>query len=433
MMDWYQIISFFFTNGLRIFFGLYLIMEVMKLSGDRKKAGFLSGFAAVFVTVLTALNVPLMYAAGAEIIMIVLLIRCLFQSKLRMPLFLAFFYEIAVLLWEFMAAAFLGILFHSERFLDRNLSEFMAAVWIVRLLMISMVFLHRRTAGRADSKADGRSRLLSGAAIAGLFGTVSLSGQDIIVISEEQTTMWLFFSILILVAIMVFYLERQYEIEKKITLLEQEKNELLMRDYRLLQDTYAANAKLFHDFHNHIEALHRYLTKDKAAEAVRYLEGLRLPVEAVTQPVRIGDEAVDYLINSKLSLAASHDIQVNCNIEYPRHTNIRSVDLVAILGNLLDNALEAAEDAGDNLRFIHLTIRRIHEMLVIKLENGCKAAPVMAAGELRTTKEDKNLHGWGLQSVRTAAWRYDGVVETTYENNRFCTVVTLSFEPVKTE
>ncbi len=124
---------------------------------------------------------------------------------------------------------------------------------------------------------------------------------------------------------------------------------------------------------------------------------------------------------------------MKCNIEYPQHTNIRSVDLVAILGNLLDNALEAAEGTEEDLRFINLTIRRINEMLIIKLENGCKAAPVTAEGELKTTKQDTDLHGWGLKSVRTTAEHYDGTVETEYGGGRFCTVVTLSYKPVRAE
>ena len=144
-------------------------------------------------------------------------------------------------------------------------------------------------------------------------------------------TTWIIFSMLILVAIQFFYLNRQYEMEKKIAHLEKEKNELLMRDYQLLKDTYAANAKLFHDFHNHIEALHRYLEKDRTAEAVRYLESLRSSTSKVTQPVWVGDEAVDYLINSKITLAASGEIQVNCNIEYPQHTNIHSIRISAVL------------------------------------------------------------------------------------------------------
>lgn len=428
MMGWYQIISFLFTNGLRIFFGLYLVMAVLKVSGDRKRAGVLSAFGAVFITALSCLTVPQIYIAGVEIIILMLIIRRWLGAELRMPLFLIFFYEIAVALWEFMISAGLGILFRSEVFLDSDAPEYMAAVWIVRALMVGIALL----AAKAGQERN-RSRSISAVAVAGLFGVVSLSGQNIIPIEEERMTTWIIFSMLILVAVLFFYLSRQYEMEKKIACLEIEKNALLTRDYQMLKNTYAANARLFHDFHNHIEALYRYLEKDRTAEAVQYLESLRSPIEAVTQPVWVGDEAVDYLINSKLALAVSREIQVSCNIEFPQHTNIRSVDLVAILGNLLDNALEAVEGTEGDLRFINLTVRRIHEMLIIKLENGCKTAPVMAEGELKTTKQDTGLHGWGLQSVRATAERYDGAVETEYGNNRFCTVVTLSYEPIKAE
>lgn len=424
MMGWYQIISFLFTNGLQIFFGLYLVMAVLKLSGDMKKAGVLSACAAVFITLLSCLPIPQIYIVGAEIIIILLIIRHLCSTELRMPLFLTFFYEITVALWEFIISASLGIIFRSEGFLDRNTLKYMAAVWIVRVLMLVIAFL-------AVKVREGINRVISVVAVAGLFGVIFLSGQNIITIDDEQMTTWIIFSMLILVAVLFFYLTRQYEMEKKIAHLEKEKNALLMRDYQLLKNTYAANARLFHDFHNHIEALHRYLEKDRTEEAVRYLESLRSPIEAVAQPVWVGDEAVDYLINSKITLAASREIQVNCNIEYPQHTNIRSVDLVTILGNLLDNALEAVEGTEGNLRFINLTIRRINEMLIIKLENGCKAVPAITEGELKTTKKDTDLHGWGLKSVRTAAERYDGTIETEYGNHTFCAVVTLSFEAVK--
>ena len=432
----YQIISFLFTNGLRIFLCLYLVMAVQKLPSDRKKAGILSACAAGLITLLSCLPIPQIYIAGAEIVTIMLIIRHLCRAELRMSLFLTFFYEITVALWEFMISASLGIIFRSEGFLNSNTPEYMVAVWIVRVLMLGIAFLNIRIEHGVDyplfvKAREGRNRIISAVAVAGLFGAVFLSGQSIIAIDDEQMTTWIIFSMLILVAVLFFYLTRQYEMEKKIAYLEKEKNALLMRDYQMLRNTYATNARLFHDFHNHIEALHRYLEKDKAEEAAKYLESLRSPIEAVTQPVWVGDEAVDYLINSKNTLASSREIQVDCNIEYPQHTNIRSVDLVAILGNLLDNALEAVEGTEGNLRFINLTIRRINEMLIIKLENGCNATPAVADGDLKTSKTDKTLHGWGLQSVRTAAERYDGTIETEYSNHTFRAVVTLSFEAVK--
>lgn len=438
-MNGCQIISFFFTNGLRIFVGFYLVMAVLKLAADRRKAGILSAFASVLITVLSYFGVTQLYMTGAEIVMLLLMIRYLMKTELRMPLFLLFFYEMTVSLWEFMISAFLGILFQSENFLSIEQPEHMAAVWIVRLLMTGIVLWKMRDnqdeeeSSFSQKAGQGINRILSGIAVAGIFGVVFLSGQNVIAIEDEEMTTWIIFSMLILMAVLFFHLSRQYEMEKKIAQLETEKNELLLRDYRLLKDTYAANARLFHDFHNHIEALHRYLVSDQAAEAVRYLEGLRTPIEAVTQSVWTGDEAADYLLSSRQALAASRQIQIRYYIEYPRHTNIRSIDLVAILGNLLDNAFEAVDGTEGELRFVDLTIRRIHEMLIIKLVNGCQKAPVIEEGEVKTTKQDKELHGWGLKSIRTAAERYDGTVETEYENNRFCTVVTLSYEPVRAE
>ena len=114
-------------------------------------------------------------------------------------------------------------------------------------------------------------------------------------------------------------------------------------------------------------------------------------------------------------------------------SDIRSVDLTTILGNLLDNALEAAETAPDELRFLDLTIRRINAMLIIKVENGYGNAPVESGGELETTKKDKSAHGWGLKSVQTAADRCDGTITTDHKDGVFRSVVTLSFQPVKTE
>lgn len=79
--------------------------------------------------------------------------------------------------------------------------------------------------------------------------------------------------------------------------------------------------------------------------------------------------------------------------------------------------------------YIIQTAGRMEKMM----ENGCKAVPVITEGELKTTKKDVDLHGWGLKSVRTTAERYDGIVETEYGGCRFCTVVTLSYEPVRAE
>lgn len=430
-MEWIQILSSFLANGLRIFLGLYFAVNLLELSWNRKKAAAFYVCvvcAAACMTAFSCFPIRQTYIAGAETIILTVILYCLFAAKLRMSLFVTFFYEMTVALWEFIISAGLGVAFHSNSFLNVKSFGYMASVWIVRLLMLGMTFQIKKTSKRNNKQA---SRAIAGAALAGFLGVVLLSGQNAIAISDDQLTVWVIFALLILVAVLFFSLNRQYEMEKTIAQLEKDKNALLARDYQNLRNTYSTNAKMFHDFYNHIEALYRYLSKSNIEEAMEYLENLRTPIQSISQTAWIGDEAIDYLINSKIALAISQNIRVNTNIEFPSHTNIRSVDLVAILGNLLDNSIEAAGDAEDSLRFINLTIRRINNMMVIKVENGCDATPVMADGDLQTSKTDKALHGWGLKSVRTTAEHYDGTMETEYHEHIFRAVVTLSFAPVK--
>ena len=216
----------------------------------------------------------------------------------------------------------------------------------------------------------GRERAAAALAVLGLFGVVTLSEQTVLPLDEDRVGTWVLLAMVLLFALLAVRLRRQREMEAQIARLRQEQAEIWERDYRTLRRTYADQAKLYHDLHNHIEAIYHCLVEGQAEQAVQYCEDLRTPVRNIARTVWTGDTAIDCLINSKLALAGQNRIETRVNIECPRNTDIRSMDLTTILGNLLDNALEAAENAPPDRRFLRLTIRRIGEMLVIKVENG---------------------------------------------------------------
>ena len=211
MMIWYQILSNFLSNGLRIFLGLYLVATLLKLPNNIVKNSILSVCVALPITVLSCLIDKLFYPIGAEVIILVLIAYHLFREKTRMCTFLFFFYEIAVVFWEFIISAGLGVVFKSERFLTTNTSEYIIAVWIVRLLMVVTIFL---TIKLQKNNSKQSSRIISGVAISGLFGIVLLNGQNVINISDDQMIPWLIYSMLIPFAILFFNLNHQYELKK---------------------------------------------------------------------------------------------------------------------------------------------------------------------------------------------------------------------------
>ncbi len=351
------------------------------------------------------------------------------KADLRMSLFLSIFYQIAVSFWQFLIAAWLGVLFHCAAFLRPETVNGQIAVWLLHLLLAALAgYLWRDAVQFPKSQAF---RFASVIVLAGFLAVITLSEQTALRIADDTLDMWTLLSVVLMMSILVFHINRQYEAEKELAKLKSDQAKLLEHDYMALNRAYAVNAKLFHDFHNHIGVLRQLLSHGKANEAVQYLDELQAPVQEMTDTIWTGEETVDYLINSKSAAARQCGIAYQVQVEFPRHTNLQSADLCAVLGNLLDNALEAAKQVPvPKQRFVRLTIRRIHQMLVIKVENSYAAAPAVQDGALKTSKEPNGLHGWGLKSAQTAAEKYDGMIQTSYSSGTFQAVATLSFQGV---
>lgn len=431
MTQWLNLISNSAAGSVRVTVGLFLIF---RLSAEKPgKKSVVAGLAGmVILSILQSLvNLPNFYRMALEAVWIAVCASRLQRADTRMSLFVGIFYEIAVSFWQFLFAAWLGVLFRSPAFLDYGTGNGQIAVWLLHVLLIALLFYlskHRKMTEK------GALHFASAIILAGFLAVISLSEQTILTLPDNTWNMWMILAVVLMMSVLVFNMNRQYEVEKELARLKSEQVELLERDYTTLNNAYAINAKLFHDFHNHIGALRQLLSHEKYREAVKYLDELQEPVQKMTDTVWTGDETVDYLINSKTATAAASGIQLHTQVEFPRNTNIRSADLCAILGNLLDNALEAARQVPEpKQRFVQLTIRRINQMLVIKVENSFSVPPIKENGSLKTAKEESALHGWGLKSAQAAAEKYDGMVQTSYTGTTFRAVVTLSYQGVSVE
>ena len=425
MTDVFLLPSSILTGAVRVLVGLTLVHRLLSIKRpDRKSiAAGLAG-ALVLTVLLSLLRAPDFYRMALEAVLIAGCAHRLQGAELRMGLFVGIFYEIGVSFWSFLLPAWMGVLFRSQNFLSAGTLAGQSALWLLHgLLAVLAVWLSR---GR---EVDRRSafRAVSALALAGFLGVITLSEQTVLAISDDTLYMWTILAVVLMMSVLVFNINRQYEVEKELAKLRSEQAELLERDYTNLNRAYQVNARLFHDLHNHIGVLRQFLAHEKYGEAVRYLDELQAPVQNLTATVWTGDETADYLINSKAAAAEADGIRFHVQVEFPRRTNIRSVDLCAILGNLLDNAIEAARQVPDpSGRTVALTIRRIHQMLVIKVENSFSAVPVQKNGELKTTKTEGGLHGWGLKSAQTAAEKYDGMVQAGVFGEVFRAVATLS-------
>lgn len=414
----------------RILAGMVLIarlFQTQKLQGKWIAAGAAGGAVIEAFLFLAGLPDFDMIRIALEVLLIVFCASRLQKAELRMSLFVGVFFEVAVSFGQFLLAAGTGILFRSPEFLDRGTCGGQVVIGIFHVLLAVCtvcLYLDRRR----NPAGKEMFRLTCAVILAGFLAVVTLSEQTLLEIPEDLLDQWTLLSVVLMMSVLVFRINRQYEVEKELAKLKSEQTELLERDYTALSNAYAVNAKLFHDFHNHIGALRQLLSHERYREAVQYLDALQAPVRGLADTAWTGDGTLDYLINSKAAAAEADGIDFQIRVEFPRHTNIRSADLCAILGNLLDNALEAARQVPEGrARFVSLVVRRIHQMLVIRVENSYSAAPIREDGVLKTTKAEGGLHGWGLKSAQTAADKYDGMVQTTCADGVFRAVATLSY------
>ena len=431
MTDILLLISSIAAGSLRVVIGLILIHRLLLVqSPNRRSITTGSGGALILAILPLLVNIPTSCGIAIEAILIAVCANRLQEAELRMSLFVSVFYEIGISFWHFLLSAWMGVLFCSQDFLAAETLAGQSAIWLLHgLLILLVLFISQNPNLNRNSAFRG----VSAVTLVGFLAVITLSEQTVLEIPADTLYMWTILAVVLIMSVLVFNVNRQYEVEKELAKLKSEQAELLERDYTTLNRAYEVNAKLFHDFHNHIGVLRQFLSLEKYGEAVRYLDELQAPIQEMADTVWTGDGTADYLINNKAASAAASGIQFQAQVEFPRRTNIRSADLCAILGNLLDNAIEAARQVPESeRRRVALTIRRIHQMLVIKVENSFSTVPIQENGELKTTKAESGLHGWGLKSAQTAAEKYDGMVQTSITGDTFRAVATLSYQGVGT-
>lgn len=216
----------------------------------------------------------------------------------------------------------------------------------------------------------------------------------------------------------------------RIRFLER-KNKVLEENYHLLSKLYEENERLYHDMNHHLQMLCYLAQKAENTEITDYIASISTPISQLSDVIWSGVDIVDAILNHTIAKARQMGIRIDVNAEFPQNSSIASDDLCIILFNLLDNAMEACRPyliVQDQKPLISVTIRRIHQFLLIKVKNPCSQKPSGLASLFSTTKKNPCHHGIGLRNVRETAEKYNGNVEFEVNEDSFTASVLLFFQ-----
>ncbi|MDF2949447.1 MAG: hypothetical protein K0R07_1479 [Sedimentibacter sp.] len=252
-------------------------------------------------------------------------------------------------------------------------------------------------------------------------GTLILSLILILKVNSENL-IGILISIIIMfvINVFVFYLYdvlmKSYDEKmEKVLLLQQ--NMAYSKQLEVIAQS-QENLKTFrHDVKNHVLLLKSLIEENDKQGASEYLESFIECIDNSIEFSKSGNSEIDSILNYKLNKAVSFGIKTNIKVNVPDKLNIRPFDLSVVLGNLLDNAIEAARYCEEKLIKISAELDR--NVLYINVSNSFDGNLKYEGRKLITTKEDKENHGIGLGSVQQSLEKYNGAMEIHHRDKMF--------------
>ena len=234
--------------------------------------------------------------------------------------------------------------------------------------------------------------------------------------------------LLIAANILVFYL-----FEHHIKLTDSRNKEQLIKQqleynvnyYKELAHRQQITNKTMHDLKNQLFAL-REILKENPKDGTERINDICEDVLASYSLRFTGIEAVDALITSKVQTMEEHGIKFSHSIYISTENTLDVFDLCVLLGNLLDNAIEANQKVEIKDRYISLNIIQQFDFLSINIRNAVNENVKIDKTGIATTKKNKELHGFGLQSVKEIVNKYNGNYTFRQQQNNFETIIMVS-------
>ena len=200
--------------------------------------------------------------------------------------------------------------------------------------------------------------------------------------------------------------------------------ELIETHYREVDNMYRQIRGRRHDYRNHIQTMKAYAALGDLEAVKKYLDLLDEDLTTVDTVIKTGNPMTDAILNSKISLAKSKDINVVADAHIPLKLKTSEIDLCCIIGNLFDNAIDASMKLPKEQRVIRVYMDMKNTQLYISFTNFTAGKKLKKDGRLfHSTKGDG--HGFGLVRIDAIVDRLDGYLNRNSEDGAFTTEILL--------
>ncbi len=185
------------------------------------------------------------------------------------------------------------------------------------------------------------------------------------------------------------------------------------RQYELKKESISLINQKCHDMKHQISALRNMSIDDKEDTIKKLSEEIMI----YDSSIRTNNETLDVLLMEKQLYCINKGIRLTYLGDGSLLKNISTTDLYTIFGNALDNAIEAV--SSTDKKVIDVSLREHDGAILISISNYYSSKIEMENGLPKTSKSDKNYHGFGIRSINTVIKKYHGIMNISTKENVF--------------
>lgn len=363
---------------------------------------------------ITYLNIILMF------ITYVLLLLYLYNISFKTAVFHSLIFTVVMLASEILVMAISSALYKGFNAFESSPSAYLIMISTSKLIYFSLMIIILKIFAQKENTEPYNKYFwllfimpLTSIMVLVCFRYIAYQMQ----LTKVMSILWIISCIGLLFANILVFIIYEYSLKNTKALYElkaiQDREEQDKRYFEIIEQSNKDMRIFSHDIKNHLMQI-RNLENIEAVQS--YVDSLYPNVEKFSFTGISKNKMLDLIISKYATLCESKNIRFSVDVKTANLAYVRDSDLSTLMNNLLDNAVEAAEQADEGFIQVHIFSKsNIHDGLVIK--NSSTVPPKAENGELKTTKHNKEMHGIGTKSIRKTLKKYNAVYGWKYDDD----------------
>lgn len=413
------------------FFNSFFIKK--SIFADVKRIMFFTGMVGIFHFVLNSFNRTYLNMIAFPIVFM-FYVSVLFQGSFKKKLIYIIFICIIFFGCEFLFAILLNVpqyLSWKDSFMD--LSSIPWQLFTLLLLKYLICNIFKQISKNSNSTMDSKiyiSYLCIPVASLGIMMLTYYSEINLNTTEHTKVMLCIFFAIMQLGNIFIFYAFQKYSIElynniRQQYIITQQSSKL--EHYIQMKHMDDRQKAFIHDTTHYLKTIGLLISENKNEEALHIINSLNIDLDLNVSSIYTDNHIMNAVLSDKKRLAEKNHVSIDIYVEPGADMKgISEQDIIIILSNLIDNAIEASSkcpEAGSI--YVRIFTQNQGNFFVIKITNHFVGSLYKIGDIYKSTKKETGLHGIGLKSVKETAEKNGGFLECYVEDGKFVAVLLL--------